>query len=88
MCLCAAEAQRPGIAEHVGALPVDIEPLDLSVTIPIGRLVGEGIDWRIAHAVAVALPNALYPEGRIVLSVRPDRYQATAIQPINPGAID
>src|SRR5215475_4225095 len=58
LCLCAAEAHRPGIAEHIGALPVDIEPLDLSATIPVGRLIGEGIDWRIAQAVTAALPSA------------------------------
>jgi len=84
LCLCAAEAHRPGIAE----LPVDIEPLDLSATIPVGRLIGEGIDWRIAQAVAAALPSVVHPEGRVVLSVQPARYQATAIRPIDPGAID
>jgi hypothetical protein len=87
LCLCAAEAQRPGIAEHIGALPVDIESLDLSATIPVGRLIGEGIDWRITHAVAAALPGVAYPEGRVVLSVQPARYQATGIRPIDPGAI-
>lgn len=88
LCLCAAEAQRPGIAEHVGALPVDIEALDLWATIPVGRLVNDGIDWRIAQAIAAALPSAMYPEGRVVLSVQPDRYQATAVRPIDPGAFD
>lgn len=88
LCLCAAEAQRPGIAAHIGALPVDIEALDLSATIPVGRLISDGIDWRIAQAVAAALPNAVYPEGRVVLSVQPARYQATPVQPIDPGTID
>lgn len=88
LCLCAAEAARPGIAAHIGALPVDIEPLDLSATMPVGRLIADGIDWQIAHAVAVALPSVAYPEGRVVLSVQPARYQATTVQPIDPGAID
>jgi hypothetical protein len=88
LCLCAAEVHRPGIAEHIGALPVDIEPLDLSATIPVGRLIGEGIDWRIAQAVAAALPSVVHPEGRVVLSVQSARYQATAVRPIDPGAID
>jgi hypothetical protein len=88
LCLCAAEARRPGIADHIGALPVDIEPLDLSATIPVGRLIGDGIDWRIAHAVAAAMPSVVYPEGRVVLSVQPSRYQATTIQPIDPGEVD
>jgi hypothetical protein len=88
LCLCAAEAQRPGIAEHVGMLPVDIEPLDLSTAIPIGRLIGDGVDWRIAQAVAAALPSAVHPDGRVVLSVETARYEGTRFQPVDPGAID
>jgi hypothetical protein len=88
LCLCAAEAQRPGIAEHVGMLPVDIEPLELSAAIPAGRLIGDGVDWRIAQAVAAALPSAVHPDGRVVLSVETFRYQGTGIQPIDPSAAD
>ena len=86
LCLCAAEAQRPGVAEHVGMLPVDIEPLDLSVVIGAGRLIGDGVDWRIAQAVTAALPSAVHPDGRVVLSVDTARYQGTGIEPVNPGA--
>ena len=86
LCLCAAEAQRPGVAEHVGMLPVDIEPLELSAVIPAGNLIGSGTDWRIAHAVAAALPSAAHPGGRVVLSVDTARYRGTGIQPIDPDA--
>lgn len=85
LCLCAAEAQRPGIAEHVGMLSVEIEPLGLSATISAGRLIGDGVDWRIAQAVAAALPSAIHPEGRVVLSVDTARYQGTGVEPIDPG---
>jgi hypothetical protein len=85
LCLCAAEAERPGISEHVGMLPVEIEPLDLSVVIPAGMLIGNGVDWRIAHAVAAALPSAIHPMGRVVLSVDTARYRGTGIEPIDPG---
>ncbi|HVB43999.1 MAG TPA: hypothetical protein VNF47_15030 [Streptosporangiaceae bacterium] len=88
LCLSAAEAQRPGISEHVGMLPVDIEPLELSAAIPAGRLIGDGVDWRIAQAVAAALPSAVHPDGRVVLSVETFRYQSTSIQPIDPSAAD
>ena len=87
LCLSAAEAQRPGIAEHIGALTVGIEALELSSTMPVGRLISEGVDWQIAQAVAAALPSAMYPEGRVVLSVQPDRYRSTPVQPVDPGAI-
>ena len=86
LCLCAAEAQRPGVAEHLGMLPVDIEPLELSAVISAGRLIGSGTGWRIAHAVAAALPSAAHPDGRVVLSVDTARYRGTAIQPIDPDA--
>ncbi len=85
LCLCAAEAQRPGIAEHIGMLPVDIEPLELSAAIPAGKLIGNGVDWQIAHAVAAAMPSAAHPEGRIVLSTNTARYHGTGIDPIDPG---
>jgi hypothetical protein len=85
LCLCAAEAQRAGIAEHVGMLPVDIEPLELSAVIPAGRLIDNGVDWRVAQAVAAALPSAVHPDGRVVLSVEVARYRGTGIQPIDPG---
>jgi hypothetical protein len=87
LCLCAAEAQRPGLAEHVGMLPVDIEPLELSAVIPAGRLIGEGVDWRIAQAVAAARPSAVHPDGRVVLSVELGRYAGTGVEPIDPGAL-
>lgn len=85
LCLCAAEAQRPGIAEHLGMLPVEVEPLELSAAIPAGRLIGDGVDWRIAQAVAAALPTAIHPHGRVVLSVDPARYKGTGVKPIDPG---
>lgn len=85
LCLCAAESQRPGIAEHVGMLPVDIEALELSAVIRAGKLIGDSVDWRIAHAVAAAMPTAAHPDGRVVLSVDAARYQGTGIEPIDPG---
>ena len=85
LCLCAAEARRPGIAEHVGMLPVDIEPLELSAAIPAGRLIGAGVDWRIAHAVAASLPGAVHPGGRVVLSVETARYEGSGVRPVDPG---
>jgi hypothetical protein len=85
LCLCAAEAQRPGIAEHAGMLPIDIEPLELSAAVTVGRLIGEGVDWRVAQAVSAALPSAIHPDGRVVLSVETFRYEKTGVRPVDPG---
>jgi hypothetical protein len=87
LCLTAAEAHRRGIAEHVGMLPVEIEPLELSTAISAGRLIGDGVDWRIVQAVAAALPSAMHPDGRVVLSVRTSRYARTGIQPVDPSLL-
>lgn len=59
--------------------------LELSAVIPAGRLIGDGVQWQIAHAVAAAMPGAAHPDGRIVLSVNTARYQGTGISPIDPG---
>jgi len=66
-------------------LPVDVEPLELSAAIGAGTLIRNGIDWRIAQAVAAALPSAIHPEGRVILSVDTGRYQGTGVEPIDPG---
>jgi hypothetical protein len=87
LCLCSAEAQRPGIAEHLAMLPVDIEPLELSAVIPAGRLIGDGVDWRIAQAVAAALPSPVHPDGRVVLSADTARYRGTGIEPVDPRVV-
>ncbi|MCZ4124986.1 hypothetical protein [Streptomyces sp. H39-S7] len=86
LCLTAAEAERRGVAEHIGALPgLDIESLDLSATIPVGALIADGVDWRIAHAVHASRPTADFPQGRVVLSVQPHLYDGTGVDPIDPG---
>jgi hypothetical protein len=88
MCLTAAQAQRRGVAEHVGALPgLDVEPLDLSAAIEVGGMIGRGIDWRVAHAVYASRPSVEHPRGRVVLSVQPDLYADTEVTPIDPGKI-
>lgn len=88
LCLAAAEAERSGVAEHVGALPgLEIEPLDLSAVIEVGALIAAGTDWRIAHAVHACRPTADHPAGRIVLTVQPELYAGTGVDPIDPGKI-
>ncbi|WP_405015643.1 hypothetical protein [Kitasatospora sp. NBC_01539] len=88
LCLTAAEAERQGVAEHVGALPgLEIETLDLSAAIEVGALIGAGTDWRIAHAVHSSRPTAQHPVGRVVLTTRRELYAGTGVDPIDPGKI-
>ncbi|MEO3852248.1 hypothetical protein ABGB09_32260 [Streptomyces sp. B8F3] len=86
LSLAAAESERGGLGEHIACLPgLDVEPLDLVAALATGALIGRGTDWRIVHAVHLSRPSAEWPSGRVVLSLRPELYAATGIEPVNPG---
>ncbi|RDG34987.1 PIN domain-containing protein [Streptomyces corynorhini] len=88
LCLSAAEAERKGIGEHVASLPgLEVEPLDLTAALDAGALAGGGTDWQITHAVHLARPSAEWPTGRSVVSLMPDRYEGTGVDPIDPDDI-
>ncbi|MFJ8645539.1 hypothetical protein ACIRNI_05390 [Streptomyces sp. NPDC093546] len=84
VCLTAAEGERAGVAEHVGALPsVDITELDFAGAAAVGkRLRVHGDDWSCAHAVHLAQPSVEWPRGRPVLSGDPLRYRGTGVRVI------
>jgi hypothetical protein len=76
VCLLAAVADRPALADHVGALPgLDVVELDYPAAAAAGRLVADGVDWRMAHAIHVALPSAEWPRGRPVVTGIPAPYE-------------
>uniref|UniRef100_A0AAU2V4E2 VapC45 PIN like domain-containing protein n=1 Tax=Streptomyces sp. NBC_00003 TaxID=2903608 RepID=A0AAU2V4E2_9ACTN len=80
LCLAAADAQREGVAEHLGALEAaDIVALDFAGASTVGQLVRNGLDWRIAHAVHLARPSAEWPDGCPVLTQEPELYKDTAL---------
>ncbi|NEA64399.1 hypothetical protein [Streptomyces sp. SID12488] len=94
LSLAAAEFERAGVAEHVGALPsVTIEGLDFAAATAVGkrlRVAGgadaEGdkgeADWSGAHVLHLALPTVEWPRGRPVLTRVPTRYRGTGIRTI------
>lgn len=94
LSLAAAEFERAGVAEHVGALPsVTIEGLDFAAATAVGkrlRVAGgadaEGdkgeADWSGAHVLYLALPTVEWPRGRPVLTRTPTRYRGTGIRTI------
>ncbi|MFG2197095.1 hypothetical protein [Streptomyces sp. NPDC048639] len=88
LSLAAAVAERRAVGEHVASLPgLEVETLDLTASLDVGTLVGDGVDWRITHAVHLARPSAEWPRGRVVVSLRPSLYARTGIDPIDPTAI-
>jgi hypothetical protein len=85
LCLLAATATRPAIADHVGSLPgLDVVELDYPAAAATGRLVAKGIDWRLAHAIHVGRPTADWLRGRPVVTGTPQPYagQGVAVVPI------
>ncbi|MGH3933964.1 MAG: hypothetical protein ACRDS1_03095 [Pseudonocardiaceae bacterium] len=75
MCLAGAVAERPGLADHIGTLPV-VEVIDLGYAdaAAVGGLIAAGVDWRTAHAINTAHPTLEWPTGRPVVTALPDPY--------------
>lgn len=91
LSLAAAERERAGVAEHLGALPsVQIEGVDFPAAAAVGKRLrtergetrGGEEDWSGAHVLHLALPTVDWPRGRPVLTRTPDRYRGTGIRTI------
>ncbi|MBG0853596.1 hypothetical protein I2W78_17520 [Streptomyces spinoverrucosus] len=95
LSLAAAERERAGVAEHLGALPsVNVEGLDFAGATAVGKRLrtaaaGDGAaygkdesDWSGAHVLHLALPTVEWPHGRPVLTRTPTRYRGTGIRTI------
>jgi hypothetical protein len=95
LSLAAAERERAGVAEHVGALPsVNIEGLDFAAASAVGKRLRTAAsadeeqggkdepDWSGAHVLHLALPTVEWPRGRPVLTRTPTRYRGTGIRTI------
>lgn len=95
LSLAAAERERAGVAEHVGALPsVNIEGLDFAGATAVGKRLRTAAggeeeqgdkgdpDWSGAHVLHLALPTVEWPRGRPVLTRTPTRYRGTGVRTI------
>ncbi len=75
LCVAAAEAQRSGLAYHIGGLDVfDIVELDYAGAAATGHLMRLGADWQFAHAIYLGRPTADWPEGRSVVTAVLEAY--------------
>jgi hypothetical protein len=84
MCLAAAVADRPGLADHVGMLPaVEVVDLGYAAAAAVGRLIGAGMDWRAAHAADTARPSLEWPAGRPVVTAAPGTYAGLSVRTIS-----
>lgn len=83
LCLSAAVAQRPGLADHIGLLPaVHIIDLDYAAAAAVGGFIATGVDWRAAHAIDAGRPTADWPTGRPVLTTTPRVYSGWGVEVI------
>jgi hypothetical protein len=58
LCLTAAIAQRPGLVDHIGVLPViQVIDLDYAASATVGSVIATGVDWRAAHAINAGRPD-------------------------------
>ena len=83
LCLTAATAQRPTLADHIGGLPV-LQLIDLAFSgaARTGQVIAQGVPWEFAHAVVAARPSPEWPAGSPVLTLLPDVYQGTGTRTI------
>ncbi|MGW7314850.1 hypothetical protein [Streptomyces sp. NPDC054854] len=75
--LVEADRARPGTAEHLAALP-GITVLDLDL--PAALAVAQQETWAAAHSQHAAKPTADRPEGAIVATTLPKRWEGQAVR--------
>lgn len=80
LCLTAAVAERPMLADHVGSLPaVEIIELGYSAASTVGTLIAAGLDWRAAHAVSAGRPAVDWPAGRPIVTSESHLYAGLGV---------
>ncbi|MFD3546055.1 hypothetical protein ACWGHM_37160 [Streptomyces sp. NPDC054904] len=75
--LVEADRARPGTAEHLAALP-GITVLDLDL--PAALAVAQQETWAAAHSQHAAQPTADRPEGAIVATTLPKRWEGQPVR--------
>jgi hypothetical protein len=80
LCLVAAVAQRPALADHLGSLPaIEVVDLGYAAASSAGRLVAEGLPWQDSQAIDAARPSAEWPRGLPIVTTQPDLYRGYRI---------
>ncbi len=83
LCVAAATARDPSLADHLGALPaIVVLELGYSAAASVGSLIGSRVDWRLAHAIYTARPTLDWPNGRPIVTAVPRRYASLGVRTI------
>ncbi|MER7512154.1 PIN domain-containing protein [Streptomyces lavendulae] len=75
--LVEADRARPGTAEHLAALP-GIVVLDLDL--PAALAIAQQETWAAAHSQHAAQPTVDRPEGAIVATTMPKRWEGQSVR--------
>ncbi|MFJ2596339.1 hypothetical protein [Streptomyces erythrochromogenes] len=80
--LVEADRARPGTAEHLAALPgITVLDLDLPAALALARQEA----WAAAHARHAAQPTPERPDGAIVATTFPKRWQGEPVRVLDLG---
>ena len=83
LCLAAAVAERPALADHVGGLPAaEVLDLDCAAACSVGHLISSRTSWQDAHAPDAARPSAEWPTGLPIVTTTPESYRGLGIATI------
>ncbi|MFE0646653.1 hypothetical protein ACFW2Y_34405 [Streptomyces sp. NPDC058877] len=75
--LVEADRARPGTVEHLAALPgITVLDLDLAAALAVAKQE----TWAAAHSEHAALPTADRPEGAIVATTMPKRWEGQPVR--------
>lgn len=75
--LVEADRARPGTAEHLVSLPgITVLDLDLAAALALARQE----TWAVAHSQYAAQPTPDRPDGAVVATTAPDRWQDAPVR--------
>jgi hypothetical protein len=81
LALLEADQERPGLAEHVGALDqLRTLDLDFTATLAVSGLARTGLSLGTAHALHACRPSPEWPDGILLSTARPKLYQGLPIR--------
>ncbi|GHH57551.1 hypothetical protein [Streptomyces candidus] len=78
--LVEADRARPGTAEHLAAMPgITVLDLDLAAALAVAR----GKTWAAAHSQHAAQPTPDRPDGAVIATTTPKRWENEAVRVID-----